>query len=289
LRLFKPDCYIIVTTNDERLDLSTVSEKTGRRLDLSFNVFSTKDSQPNEGECVIYNLTETTRNKITEGSKVELFAGYDGIYSLIAIGDIDQVQNRKPSTDWVTTIKWGDGKNPYQETNFTKSYKEGSSVKDVLNDIASSFGLAVKGAIDDLTNNLDGGLSVDGRAKDVLNKITNDYGLEWSIQDDEVVVVRKDQPIDDEVIVITQETGLLEFPQVSEKGTDFISQLNPRLRPNKLVDIQSSEFVQVKANSYERPPNDSNGINIVETVRFIGDNFGGQFSSQVKCKSYESL
>ena len=89
------------------------------------------------------------------------------------------------------------------------------------------------------------------------------------------------------MILVTQETGLLEFPQVSEKGTDFVSQLNPQLRPNKLVDIQSSDFVQVKAQSYERPPNSSNGINIVETVRFVGDNFGGQFSSQVKCKSYD--
>ena len=102
MRLFNPDAYIIVTTNEERLDLSAISEKTKRRLNLSFNCFLTKDSEPNDGECTIYNLSETSRNKISEGDKVELFAGYDGNYKLISIGDIFNVQNRNPGTEWQT-------------------------------------------------------------------------------------------------------------------------------------------------------------------------------------------
>ena len=105
MRLFNPDAYIIVTTNEERLDLSAISEKTKRRLNLSFNCFLTKDSEPNDGECTIYNLSETSRNKISEGDKVELFAGYDGNYKLISIGDIFNVQNRNPGTEWQTRIE----------------------------------------------------------------------------------------------------------------------------------------------------------------------------------------
>jgi hypothetical protein len=287
LRLFNPDCYAVITTESERIDLSPVSDSTGRRLDMSFNIFSTKDSQPNDGECTIYNLSETTRNKITEGGKIEVFAGYDGFFALIAVGDINLVNSRKPGTDWTTNIKWGDGAKQYLTASFTKSYREGVSIRDVLNDLTSSLGLASKGVLDKLKGSLDGGLSIDGKTKDLLNKITKDYGLEWSIQDDEVVIVSQGEPVDNEVIKVSQETGLLEFPQISEKGVDFVSQLNPEIRPNKLVDIQSSNFVKSKTKPTEQLPAQANGLNIVETVRFVGDNFGGQFSSQVKCRSYD--
>jgi len=281
LRLFKPDCYAIITTESVRFDLSPVSEKTDRRLDLSFNVFATSGSEPNDGECVIYNLTETTRNRITEGSKIELYAGYDGSYKLISIGDIETVNNRKPLTDWATTITWGDGVRAYVEVNFSKSYKEGVKLRGVLDDLTSSFGLAVDTISHELTGLLNGGLSVNGKTKDILNKVTKDYGLEWSIQDDEVRLRRQGDPIDDEAIVISQETGLLEFPQITDKGVDFVCQLNPDIRPRKIVNIKSTGL------GVDSVLEDKvNGFQIVENIRFSGDNFGGAFQSKVRCKQY---
>lgn len=286
MRLFNPDAYIIVTTNEERLDLSAISEKTKRRLNLSFNCFLTKDSEPNDGECTIYNLSETSRNKISEGDKVELFAGYDGKYKLISVGDISNVQNRNPATEWQTRIEWGDGKKQYLEATISKSYKEGVSLKDILNDLTNSLDYSVKGVIDELKEKINGGLSINGKTKDILNKITKDYGLEWSIQDEEVTVIKKGAPIDNEAIVISQETGLLEFPQVSNRGIDFITQLNPDLRPNKLVDIRSIGFFKSRSKPTDKIADKANGINIIETVRFVGDNFGGEFSAKVNCREY---
>jgi len=123
LRLFKPDCYAIITTPEgERLDLSNVSPITGRRLDIDFNCFLSEDSEPNTGECTIYNLQASSRNKIVKDSKIELFAGYDGNYKLISIGDIQSISNRNPETDWQTNLLWGDGIRSYLDTNFSKSF-----------------------------------------------------------------------------------------------------------------------------------------------------------------------
>lgn len=285
MRLFNPDCYAIITANGEQIDLSAVSASTKRRLDVSFNCFLTKDSEPNEGECTYYNLSESTRNKIVRGAKIEFYAGYDDEFKLISVGDITTVQNRNPQTDWTTKIKWGDGVKKYSDVNFRKSYTEGISLSDIINDLIGSFGFASQGVIDDLTQKINGGLSVNGKTKDILNKITNDYGLEWSIQDEVVTVVRRSKPVDDQVIVISKETGLLEFPQVSERGVDFVSQLNNDIRPNKLVDIQSSEFFEVRVKD-EKISRSANGINIVETARFVGDNFGGDFIAMVNCREY---
>ena len=285
MRLFKPDSYALITIAGEKIDLSAVSSKTGRRLDMSFNCFLSETSEPNTGECVIYNLTETNRNKIVEKGKIEIFAGYDGVYKLVSVGDIQTVSNRNPATDWETKITWGDGQRAYLDTNFNKSYKEGVEVQTILDDLASSFGLAINSV--KITDVLNGGLSVDGKTKDILNSLTNDYGIEWTIQDEEVRLISKGKPIDDEIIVISQDTGLLEFPQISDKGIDFIAQLNSDLRPNKLVDIRSKGSTTLASEKKSDLPTSANGVNIIQTVRFVGDNFGGQFSAMCNCKSYD--
>lgn len=286
MRLFNPDCYAVITTDSEILDFSAVSPTTGRRLDMSFNVFATKESEPNDGECTIYNLSKSSREKISEGGNIKVFAGYDGLYKLVSVGTIEIVNSRKPSTDWATSIQWGDGSKQYLEANFSKSYREGVNVKDILADLTSSLGLAVNSVADQLPEKLNGGLSITGKTKDNLNKLTKDYGLEWSIQDEEVTVVSKGKPVDDSIVEVNQQTGLLEFPQVTQKGIDFITQLNTELRPNKLVNIQSSDFVTIKTKPDDKVASSVNGINIVETVRFSGDNFGGAFSAKCKCKAY---
>lgn len=272
MRLFKPDCYAIITVAGERIDLSGMNEESQRRLDMSFNCFLSETSEPNTGECTIFNLSESTRNKITEAGKIEVYAGYNGNFKLISIGDIVTVTNRNPSVDWATTIAWGDGVREYLDVNFTRSYKEGVALKDIFQDVYKQIGLAVDAV--DVEGTLNGGLSITGKAKDTLNKLTKDYGLTWSIQDGEVRVVNEGKAIDEQMIVLSAETGLLEFPQSSEKGTDFVAQLNPDLRPNKLVDIRSENETL-------------NGVNIVQTVRFLGDNFGGAFTAKCNCKAYD--
>lgn len=289
MRLFKPDCYAIITTDETRFDLSAISEKTDRRLDMSFNVFATSASDPNDGECTIYNLSETTRNRITEGSKVEVYAGYDGNYKLISMGDIEIVNSRKPGTDWATTIEWGDGSRAYIDVNFTRSYKEGVKVGDILDDLTSSLGLAVNSVSRTMPDVLNGGLSVNGKTKDILNKMTKDYGLEWSIQDEEVRVLKQGEPIDENAIVISQETGLLEFPQITEKGVNFICQLNPDLRPRKIVNIKSIGSTKVLGTDpLAKLQDKANGLQLIESVRFSGDNFGGAFQSKVRCNQYNA-
>ena len=290
MRLFKPDAYIIVTTEDgRRIDLSGQDKKTGRRLDLSFLIEATKDTQPNSGECSIYNLTTDTRNAITAGAKIELFAGYDGDFKLVSIGDIKNVKNTREATGWTTAIYWGDGIGAYLEAKFVKSFREGVNVADVFKELTSSFGLAVKSVTDELKDQLNGTLSIDGKSKDLLNSLTKDYGLEWSIQDDEVRVVVKGEPIDDQAIVVSAATGLVSSPQVTNRGVDFEVQLNPDLRPTKLIRIEALSFITGAANKDVEKLKDKggDGLYICEVVKFLGDNHGGRFSAKVTAKQYE--
>ena len=289
MRLYKPDCYAILTIEGERIDLSPVNAESQRRLDMAFNCFLTETSEPNSGRCVIFNLSETTRNKISKKGRIEIYAGYDNNYKLISIGDIVVANNRKPDTDWQTAIEWGDGIGTYSAANFRKSYREGIGVKDIFADLFSTLGLAVNSITDELEDVTNGGLSLNGKAKDLLDKLAKDYGLTWSIQDEEIRVVREGQPIDNQAIVISPETGLLESPQVSEKGIDFVAQLNPDLRPNKLVDIRSQSLTIIRAPSQtDTGPTEKQegGINIIESVRFMGDNFGGEFAAHCVCKAF---
>jgi hypothetical protein len=235
---------------------------------------------------VIYNLQESTRNKIVKDATIEIYAGYDNIYRLISSGDIVTVSNRNPANDWQTSITWGDGQRAMLETNFNKSYTEGTPVQQILDDLLGSFGIAIDTV--GLEGQINGGLSVDGKTKDLLNSFTKDYGVEWTIQDGVVQVTNNGEPINNEAIVVNVDTGLLEFPQVSEKGIDFTAQLNSDFRPNKLVSIESAGQTTIASVKPGTSPTTANGINIIQTVRFVGDNFGGQFSALCNCKAYDN-
>lgn len=289
MRLFKADAYIVVTTpSGERIDLSAATDY-GRRLDLDFFCDLNKSSEPNQGDVTVYNLKSATRNKILKDSKLEVFAGYDGNEKLIFIGDVKNVKNSDDGIDWASNILCGDGQGPYLEAKFVKSYREGVNIADVVKDLADSFGLAVRDLGESIKGQINGGLSVSGASKDILNQITKDYGLEWSIQDDEVRITQQEQPIDNEAIVISSETGLLNHPQVTEKGVDFEAQLNPDIRPGKLVRIESGSTIVNVANSEvdKVSTQDANGLFLVERVRFVGNNYGGDFKAIVTCNTYD--
>ena len=136
---------------------------------------------------------------------------------------------------------------------------------------------------------MNGTLSIDGKSKDLLNSLTKDYGLEWSIQDDEVRVVVKGEPIDDQAIVVSAATGLVSSPQVTNRGVDFEVQLNPDLRPGKLVKVEAASFIISAANKDVEKLQDKggDGLYISEVVKFLGDNHGGRFAAKVTAKRYE--
>lgn len=290
MQLFKGDAYIVIIADGERYDLASVDPVTSRRLAVQFNTMATDTSQPDTGEVTIFNLSETTRNAISKAQESEIFlhAGYPDAQNTadsipqIAQGDIYAATHRKEGTEWRTLIRWGDGQRAYETARFNKSFRAGASVSDVIGDVVASMGLAL-GDVGQLLGGLTtaGGLSLDGKSKDVLDTLTADQGVQWTIDENTIYFRETGQPIDTVAIVLNAQSGLLDHPAVTEKGADFIVQINPDIQPGTLVELEPiSTDTTVGGAKGDAAP--GTGLYIVKVAKYQGDNFGGAF--EIKCE-----
>jgi hypothetical protein len=289
LRFWKGYAYLVIEYDgfERRFD---VEDQDGRLLALDFETKMTRSKEPNQGVFNLYNLSASTRMEIeTDAKAVRCYAGYDGDAKLIYTGDLVFVNSIKQGPDWVTTLHCGDGFAAFTESVTSKTYAGGTEKQVVLDQIASDMGLVVKATKDAIGGALTGSLSMDGKSKDQLDVLTKDNGAEWSIQDGELNITQLGQPIDDIAVVLRADTGLLEHPTITDKGVNVKAQLNPDIRPGKLIKLEPIA-VQVTPGQGQIPERgrDYAGLYLCQTVQFIGNNYGGPFDVNIEAVRYDN-
>ena len=288
MRFWKGYAYLVIEYDgfERRFD---IEDEDGRLLALDFETKSTRSKEPNQGVFNYYNLSASTRLEIeTDAKAVRCYAGYDGDAKLIYQGDIVFVNSLKSGPDWVATIHCGDGFASFTESVTSKTYASGTEKQVVLDQLAADMGLVVKAGKDAISGALGGSLTLDGKSKDQLDVLMKDSGAEWSIQDNELNITQLGQPIDDTAIVLRADTGLLEHPTVTDKGVNVKAQLNPDIRPGKLIKLEPIA-VQVTPGGDSVPERgrDYAGVYLCQSVQFIGNNYGGAFEVNIEAIRYD--
>lgn len=287
LRFWKGYAYLVVEFDgyERRFD---VQDADGRLLALDFETKSTRSKEPNQGVFNLYNLSANTRREIeTDGKAVRCYAGYDGDAKLIYQGDLVFVNSVKKAADWVTTMHCGDGFASFTESVTSKTYASGTEKQIILDQVAKDMGLTVKAGKGAISGTLTGSQMFDGKSKDQLDTLVKDSGAEWSIQDGEINITGSGQPIDDIAIVLRADTGLLEHPTITDKGVNIKAQLNPDVRPGKLIQLDPIS-VEVTPGGDKIPDRgkDYAGIYLCQSVSFVGNNYGGPFDMNIEAIAY---
>lgn len=285
MRLFKGDCYVeFVLDTGEKLVFDDINEEYGRRLDVDFNCLKTQSSHPNKSSARIYGINESNRNLITSRAKrIRLFAGYN-VLKLIATGDIVITTPKYEQPDWSIEVIFGDGQSAYQSSRTTISFSEGTSVKDIIAKLSQNMGLAIRQLPEQLKESINSGLSLSGLTKDAMDIITKDFGLDWSIQDDEIVVTQSEKSANYDIVVINGSSGLIGTPLATPTGVNFTAQLNPDIRPKGIIEINSDSWAVDNGQSAIAIDDNRkfNGKYQVRNVTYTGNNYGGPFGVTVE-------
>lgn len=191
---------------------------------ISAQITKTSTGEPNSATISIYNLSETTRNKLNKlDALVYVEAGYIDASNkdIVFAGTVISVTHTYPRPDVVTVIKAGDGCAFLRKSTFTKSYTAGTSAKKVLEDSVASLNLpdnikALSGEIIDKA--LQSGFAAMADSKSTIDKMTRILGLTWSIQNNQFKVVSLRAGDKTRTVRLTPETGLIGSP---EKTTDI--------------------------------------------------------------------
>lgn len=254
---------------------------TIRDLKIAFDVKTSISSENNNANFQIYNLTKAHRSLFAEEFReIEFEAGYSpptggSSVSTIFKGFIRDVKHERAKTDIITHVACGDGDKATQKGTITKTHPKGTKPRVIIEDLVSNgmpgVELGELLGVDDLPE-FRRPVSVMGPTIRELNKLSRTGQFHWMITDGVLEIIPKDGYFPD-VYIVSQDTGMVNIPTVTDKGIDVSVLLEPKAKPGRLIDVRS-ETVEM---------NDGGGLNRVHNIRHYGDNRDGDFFTDFEC------
>lgn len=251
-------------------------------LRISFEVIKNLGEEANTAKVSIWNMAENSRNQIRElDDQLIIGAGYeeDTGPRIIFIGDVTKIAYRRSGVDIVTTVNAGDGIKNLREARTSKSFAAGTQTENILKTMASDLGLALRPIDFALTSQYLQGFSFAGSVKEGLKKIAQKADLEFSVQNGELQILKKRGVTPSVAINLNFNSGLLDMPErLNNLKSNLIEEapnpgfrvrclLNPLIEPGSILNLTN---VEVPGNFR------------VETVKHTGDNFEGDFVSEIE-------
>lgn len=110
-------------------------------LDVEFDIPFDDNLEANEGEIIVYNLSDNTIKQLKKDAKITIEAGYENDTGIIFEGYIVKVLTERDDADKVTTIKVKDDIQKKESLNLT--YASGSTAQYILKDLINKTGLPI--------------------------------------------------------------------------------------------------------------------------------------------------
>jgi len=257
-RQFMRKCRIMVLPSD-----------TGKAYDVSdlrctFNIEKALSETPNFAQICIYNTSLEFRSMVSaKGGEVTVEAGYEGgTFGMIFRGRIVQVMfDYEGGVDTVLTLICQDGDVFLNSQIIMGTMAAGSTGADVVNACAQKI---EKGVISDAvqTHPLPRGRVLFGKAAEYVRQVTHQTNTQMYV-DDGVLNVVASRDYGNVIIELHPDNALLGEPSQTDDGVSAKCLLNPSMRLNSIVFINSA-FIKAKAAS---PTADNGAFGMVEYSR----------------------
>lgn len=251
-----------------------------RDLRVEFQVEKHLGREPNTCEVKITNLAENTRAEFqTKPLKLRLEAGYDGSPQRLFTGDLRWGDSIRESTDWATTLQIADGGRAYRNGRVRRSYKRGVTALTAVKELARSMGLTVPRnalAASELASQFAAGIVLQGRSQAELTRVLDRAGMDWSIQDERLQILRKAETRPDAPITIDQDAGMIGVP---EYGAPERKGKPPTLTVRTLLYPVIGPGMRIRMNSRQ-----VRGLFRVERVAHTGDTRGDTWATEIEAK-----
>ena len=191
-----------------------------KELRMSFAIDKNASETPNRSSVRIWNLSPTSRALIeTPNNAIIVKAGYseDVGAATIFVGVVTRSITLREGADWVTELELADGLIAYRDNKISVSYSAGTSVETVIKDLAPRFGLPVRPYPNFEGKTYPQGFSFTGRTREAMKKACDYAGLEWSMQNQEVQVIKKGGTLNSRALLISSESGMIGSPEPEAK------------------------------------------------------------------------
>lgn len=265
---------VTITTGDVTIKNS--------ELDCEFEVPFDDDTEANEAEITLYNLTDKTINAIKKKAAISIKAGYGNDTGVIFSGYISKKKTYYEDNDKITVIYAIDN-NGKEETELTSlSFGSGTKASTILKKLVEKVGLPVAVFQTKRDHTYKDSVNVDGGLMDNIKKYAQICGVAAYVCKSKIYVCPLSYGSHD-TFNLTADTGLLSVSEFEEEVkaedyTDTITGLDIEMLLQHKV--QTGSILNVKTK------NVSGDFRVREgSHRYNGD----EFVTKVKAVSYSCI
>lgn len=263
-----------------------VETKGGDGLDVSnlrcvFTIEKAVKDDPQYAEVGVYNLSEELENVIIEkGSRVIVEAGYeDEPYGLIYAGDILQAfREKEDGIDIKLVLVCQDGDEYLNHSFIAKTLSKGADSQEIIDACTNDGSVtAEQGVVSpELSQQkLARGKVMFGQSKDYLRKAAKSNEAQYYVEDGKVHVIKAADVEKGTAIELNPSTGLLGTPAQIEDGVSGECLLNPQIRLNTLLHIDSSLVTEARATQdTKKQAMSTSGVYRAVKLTYEGDTHG---------------
>lgn len=187
-------------------------------LDMQFSVPFDDDTEANEAEITIYNLTRDTREKLKKDNKITIEAGYHTDTGVIFSGYITKRKTKHDGVDIVTTLYAIDSRALKERKIKSKSYKKGVKASTILKDLVSMIKMPVGAFKIRRDYTYKDSVTVEGELMDSIKKYAQVCGVSTYVNKGKIYV-RSLKEGDNIKFTVESSTGLLSVEEFDEEVT----------------------------------------------------------------------
>lgn len=295
-RQFRRTYEIIIGEANSSNGLSLVGDESkDEGLQVEFNInkrLSNKDSS-NDSEIKITNLSDESLNYIKGDTKsIILKVGYNGENKLLFVGNILEVTQNDSvsSTDRVTIIKASPASSTLYDPSISRTFAAGTTPRTIIEYLIGQNTQLARASFNStvVDKPLPYGKSVEGTVKQIMNKLSSEYGFFYRIDNNRLYVSDlgeyQSPNSSSRAFVVSYETGLLEMPvyassdgkkigkrnktKLKKDGIKFVALINPLYQAGQAIKLSGTEM---------------DGIYRINACEFKGDWSGGKWEVTCWC------
>ncbi len=190
---------------------------TSNDLDIYFNVKTDTKGTADIAEVSIFNLSDTTKQSIYQGMRVNLQSGYKDDYGTIFTGEVNEMEDESDGADIKTTITCLSDMKKFFGKTMNKTYPAGTKLVDIAKDQIQFAGITVF-KIDDNPKTIERAVSLTSATNLGTNLTQIAEMLDYTLTErrGSVLLVKKTGGIA-EGFVLNSDTGLLEVRGVLKR------------------------------------------------------------------------
>lgn len=254
-------------------------------LDIDFDIYKTNKKDPNKSTITIWNLNDTTYQRILEKTyAVDLYVWYgDDEPSLIFRGYVEKDQTAKQNSqqgrintargflastvkqdnrggfDIPTIIELIDARVAYTEKTINKNYRSAVTSTQIIKDCINAMGIGIAKFSENLPEKTYNSYNAIGKPHVILDKICKALNIRWNISNDLIQVIAPNEQFNGTYAVLLNPNNSMRPTRNGENELTISTRLIPWINPEDWVQCDFKDF---------------RGTEQVRAVHSVGNNYG---------------